>query len=113
MRLSYRGSNWLQFLNSPVFKFFIAASIIGFLIYGNKLSLNALVNINVRWPWLLLAFLLTIPPFFIVAYRFTIILLSQGIRVPYYLSFRWTMIGAFFDLLLPSSNAATFLKQPM
>lgn len=104
--------NWgfLRILSSTPFKLLVALGILGALIHFNKLNLSSIPNLETRWPWLLLAFCLTIPPFFIVAYRFLIILLSQNIIVPYHVALRWTMIGAFFDLMMPSSNGGDVIK---
>ena len=100
----------LKFLSSTPFKLLVALGVIGALIHFNKLNLSSVPNLETRWPWLLLAFCLTIPPFFIVAYRFLIILSSQNISVPYRVALRWTMIGAFFDLMMPSSNGGDVIK---
>ncbi|BEI34792.1 hypothetical protein PHIN6_03100 [Polynucleobacter sp. HIN6] len=88
----------------------VALSVIGILFYSNKLDFSSVTNLETRWPWLLLGFCLTIPPFFIVSYRFLIILSSQNIFVPYHVALRWTMIGSFFDLMMPSSNGGDIIK---
>lgn len=110
MALNLRNWMSLKFLSSTPFKLLVALGVIGALIHFNKLNLSSLPNLETRWPWLLLAFCLTIPPFFIVAYRFLIILSSQNISVPYRVALRWTMIGAFFDLMMPSSNGGDVIK---
>lgn len=110
MALTLRNLRSFRFLSSTPFKFIVALGVIGALIHFNKLNLLSIPNLENRWPWLVLAFCLTIPPFFIVAYRFLIILLSQNIIVPYHVALRWTMIGAFFDLMMPSSNGGDVIK---
>jgi uncharacterized protein (TIRG00374 family) len=110
MALSLQNWRSLRFLSSTPFKLIVAFGIIGALIYSNKLNLSSVPILETRWPWLLLAFCLTIPPFFIVAFRFLIILSSQNIVVPYHVALRWTMIGAFFDLMMPSSNGGDVIK---
>lgn len=108
--MTFLRSLLFSFLKSTIFKFLIAMLIVGYLIYSNRLSLNSLTQVKTHWHWLLLAFLLTLPPFLIVSLRFLIILSSQGIRVPYFLALRWTMIGSFFDLSMPSSNGGDIFK---
>jgi uncharacterized protein (TIRG00374 family) len=110
MSLSLRNWGFFRVLSSTPFKLTIGLGVFGALIHFNKLNLSSIPNLETRWPWLLLAFCLTIPPFFIVAYRFLIILLSQNIVVPYHVALRWTMIGAFFDLMMPSSNGGDVIK---
>lgn len=110
MAPNLRNWGYLKVLSSTPFKLLVALGVIGALIHFNKLNLSSVPNLETRWPWLLLAFCLTIPPFFIVAYRFRIILSSQNISVPYYVALRWTMIGAFFDLMMPSSNGGDVIK---
>lgn len=92
------------------FKLAVAASIIGLLVYFNRIDVAVLASLSETWPWLLVAFLLTLPPFLIVSYRFKVILSSQGIDVPFRQALRWTMVGAFFDLAMPSSNGGDFVK---
>jgi len=92
------------------FKLAVAVGIIGLLIYFNRIDVAVLVSLHETWPWLLAAFLLTLPPFLIVSYRFKVILSSQGIDVPFRQALRWTMVGSFFDLAMPSSNGGDFIK---
>jgi uncharacterized protein (TIRG00374 family) len=110
MMLNFPKGWSVKFLSSRPFKLLVALGVIGALVYSNKLNLSSVQNLETRWPWLLLAFCLTIPPFFIVSYRFLIILSSQNISVPYHVALRWTMIGAFFDLMMPSSNGGDVIK---
>jgi uncharacterized protein (TIRG00374 family) len=103
--------SWLRrTVNSIWFKLAVAASIIGLLAYFNRIDVAVLASLSETWPWLLAAFLLTLPPFWIVSYRFKVILSSQGIEVPFRQALRWTMIGSFFDLAMPSSNGGDFIK---
>ena len=97
-------------IRSVWFKITIAVCIIGVLIYFNRIDITVLYSLADTWPWLVGAFLLTLPPFWIVSYRFKIILSSQEIRVDHFEAIRWTMIGAFFDLAMPSSNGGDFIK---
>jgi uncharacterized membrane protein YbhN (UPF0104 family) len=102
---------WLRRTVSSIgFKLAVAATIIGLLVYFNRIDVAVLVSLSKTWPWLLAAFLLTLPPFWIVSYRFKVILSSQGFDVPFWQALRWTMIGSFFDLAMPSSNGGDFIK---
>ena len=102
---------WLRrTVTSIWFKLAIAATIIGLLVYFNRIDVAVLASLSKTWPWLLAAFLLTLPPFLIVSYRFKVILSSQGFDVPFWQALRWTMIGSFFDLAMPSSNGGDFIK---
>jgi uncharacterized membrane protein YbhN (UPF0104 family) len=97
-------------VSSLWFKMAIAAGIIGLLIYFNRIDFKVLASLRHTWPWLLAAFLLSLPPFLIVSFRFKIILASQGIEVPFLQALRWTMVGSFFDLGMPSSNGGDVIK---
>lgn len=97
-------------LTSVWFKLAVATSIIGLLVYFNRINVSVLTSLSETWPWLLAAFLLTLPPFLIVSYRFKMMLSSQGIDVPFRKALRWTMVGAFFDLAMPSSNGGDIIK---
>lgn len=102
---------WLRKVASSVWlKLTIAAAIIGLLVYFNRIDFKLLASISNTWPWLLAALILTLPPFLIVSYRFKLILLSQGISVPFHQALSWTMIGSFFDLGMPSSNGGDVIK---
>lgn len=103
--------NWLRRLASSVwFKLIVAIGIIGLLVYFNRIDLTVLTTLVEKWPWLVAAFLLALPPFWIVSFRLKIILSSQGIIVTFSQALRWTMIGSFFDLAMPSSNGGDFFK---
>jgi uncharacterized protein (TIRG00374 family) len=97
-------------VSSLWFKLAIAAGVIGLLIYYNRIDFKVLASLRHTWPWLLAAFLLSLPPFLIVSFRFKIILASQGIDVPFRQALRWTMVGSFFDLGMPSSNGGDVVK---
>lgn len=99
-----------RIVNSIWFKLAIAFFIIGLLIHFNRIDISVIIALTKTWPWLVGALLLTLPPFWIVSYRFKIILSSQGIDVPHPQALRWTMIGSFFDLAMPSSNGGDFVK---
>jgi uncharacterized membrane protein YbhN (UPF0104 family) len=97
-------------LRSVWLKVAIALLIIGMLAYFNRIDMAVLYGLADTWPWLVGAFLFTLPPFWIVSYRFKIILSSQQIGVSQYQAVRWTIIGSFFDLAMPSSNGGDLIK---
>lgn len=88
----------------------MAIAVLLLLVGFNRLDLNALTALGETWPWLLKAFVLMLPPFLIVSYRFQIILRSQRVNVSLLQAVRWTMIGSFFDLAMPSSNGGDVIK---
>ena len=96
------GSAW--------FRVVVAFGIVYLLIYFNRINWRALGTLEETWPWLMLAFALMLPPFLVVAYRLKVVLCSQQIEVPYAQALRWTMIGSFFDLAMPSSNGGDLIK---
>ncbi len=106
-----RTHSWLlRTVTSVWFKLAVAAGIIWLLAYFNRIDVTVLASLSETWPWLLAAFLLALPPFVVVSYRFKVILSSQGIDVSFRRALRWTMIGSFFDLAMPSSNGGDFIK---
>lgn len=107
---SGKTSVWFRIFSSKWFKITIAVVVIALLVYFNRVDANVLADVSRTWPWLLAAFLLMLPPFVVVSYRFKMILHSQGIRVPFSRAVRWTMIGSFFDLAMPSSSGGDLVK---
>lgn len=99
-----------QVVGSVWFKLLIAAVVVGLLFAYNRVDIDALLHLENTWPWLLAAFLLMLPPFAVVSYRFQILLRSQGVQVSFREALRWTMIGSFFDLAMPSSNGGDVIK---
>lgn len=109
--MATKPQGWLRRCVSSIwFKLAIAAAIISLLIYYNRIDFKVLASLLQTWPWLLAAFVLSLPPFLIVSLRFKIILYSQGIDVPFRQALRWTMVGSFFDLGMPSSNGGDVIK---
>lgn len=103
----YKPSSWVS---SWWIKAFVAIGIVFLLIHFNRVNAAALIGLTHTWPWLLAAFGLMLPPFVIVSFRFKITLQSQGITVGFLQAVRWTMIGSFFDLAMPSSNGGDAIK---
>jgi uncharacterized membrane protein YbhN (UPF0104 family) len=103
-------STIVSILSSRWIKALIALAVISLLFFFNRVDITVLAGLSQTWPWLLGAFGLMFPPFLIVSYRFKIILLGQGIDVCLRQAIRWTMIGSFFDLAMPSSNGGDLIK---
>ena len=99
-----------SFVTSLWFKMAVAVFILWLLFHFNRIDVAILLTLTETWPWILTAFFLTLPPFAIVSYRFKVILRSQGIDVPFRKALRWTMVGSFFDLAMPSSNGGDLIK---
>ena len=103
-------SRLFRVLSSKWVKVSIAVVVVALLVYFNRVDATVLVGLARTWPWLLAAFMLMLPPFVVVSYRFKVILRSQGILVPFRQAIRWTMIGSFFDLAMPSSSGGDLVK---
>jgi len=101
---------WKRLLRSPWLKILVAALALGLLVYFNRIDPAAFSGISQRWPWLVAAFLLMIPPYAIVSYRFWLVLRIQGINATGGQATRWTMIGSFFDVCMPSSSGGDVMK---
>jgi uncharacterized membrane protein YbhN (UPF0104 family) len=97
-------------LRSRWFKLGVAGLVVYLLVHYNRLDWRPLGALSATWPWVALAFALMLPPFLIVAWRQQVILRSQSILVPFRQALRWSMIGSFFDLAMPSSNGGDVVK---
>lgn len=96
---------------SPVwFKVGFALVVLGGLFGFNRINLQTFANLAQGWRWLVLALLLMLPPYAIVSYRFWIVLRNQGIDVPGKKALRWTMVGSFFDVVMPSNSGGDVVK---
>ena len=51
-----------------------------------------------------------LPPYLIVSLRLHLIARGVGLETTYSQAFRWTLIGSFFDLVMPSSNGGDLVK---
>jgi len=99
-----------KILSSFWFKCGFAVVVIACLIGFNRLHLDNFESLEKHWPWLVFAFVLMLPPYAIVSFRFWIVLTNQGIAVNRPTSMRWTMIGSFFDLVMPSNSGGDVIK---
>jgi uncharacterized protein (TIRG00374 family) len=88
----------------------VAIGVLGLLVHFNRLDLETLTILGKTWPWLLAAFALIAPSFPISSCRLQIILRSQAINVSLLRAVRWTMIGSFFDLAMPSATGGDVIK---
>lgn len=102
--------NWRKILGSPWIKVLFAAGVIYALVAFNRFDLQTFGVLRDTWGWLVLALLLMLPPYAIVSYRFWIVLRNQHIPVPLGLATRWTMIGSFWDLAMPSNSGGDVVK---
>jgi len=100
---------WRVF-TSPWGKISIAVGVVALLIYFNRVDATVLVGVVHTWPWLLAALLLMLPTYVVVSLRFKLILGTQGIHASLSQAIRWTMIGSFFDLAMPSSCGGDLVK---
>lgn len=101
---------WKRVLKSPWLKVALAAGVIYALIAFNRIDLRNFAGLRDTWGWLVLAFLLMLPSYGIVSYRFWRVLRNQGIDVSFRLALRWTMVGSFFDIAMPSNSGGDVIK---
>lgn len=104
------GSAWRNVLSSPWLKVLLAAAVIYALVAFNRVSLSTFSVLADTWYWLVLAFLMMLPPYAIVSARFWIVLRNQRIDATPRLAVRWTMIGSFFDIVMPSNSGGDVVK---
>lgn len=97
-------------LKSTWFRVLLALLVLAALAYFNRIDPRAFTQLGERWPWLALAFLLMLPSYLIVSCRFWLVLRNQGVEVPFRIALRWTMIGSFFDLAMPSNSGGDIVK---
>lgn len=97
-------------LTSTWTKLFVAGVALCLLVHFNRLDAQVLAGLSHTWFWLIPAFLLMLPPYAIVSYRFWLVLRSQEIDTTLGMATRWTMIGSFFDVVMPSSSGGDLIK---
>lgn len=100
----------MRILKSAWFRVLLALLVLAGLFAFNRIDLASFSGLADRWPWLAGAFLLMLPSYLIVSCRFWLVLRIQGIDVPFALALRWTMIGSFFDLAMPSNSGGDIIK---
>src|SRR5688500_3728667 len=103
-------SSWRKVLGSPWLKVAFAAAVIYALVAFNRFDLRTFAVLEHNWGWLVLALALMLPPYVIVSYRFWIVLRNQNIHVSRTQATRWTMIGSFFDIVMPSNSGGDVVK---
>ena len=103
-------TKWLSFFNSPWFKIVFSAIILYTLVALNRIEFESFLLLSETWGWLLVAYMLMLPPYLIVSYRFHLVLQSLEIGTEFELDTRWTMIGSFFDLAMPSNSGGDVVK---
>lgn len=99
-----------RILKSTALRILLALLVLALLVYFNRIDARAFGGVGERWPWLALAFVLMLPTYLLVSCRFWLVLRNQGIEVPIGLALRWTMIGSFFDLAMPSNSGGDLVK---
>jgi uncharacterized membrane protein YbhN (UPF0104 family) len=99
-----------RFFSSAWFKIGFAVVVLACLFGFNRLHVDSFVALAHNWPWLVLALVLMLPPYAIVSYRFLIVLRNQGIPADVPAAIRWTMIGSFFDVVMPSNSGGDLIK---
>ena len=105
-----RAPAWMRVLKSPWLKVALAVGVIYALVAFNRIGLDSFAGLSQTWGWLVLAFALMLPTYVIVSYRFWRVLRNQGIHVSFRLALRWTMVGSFFDIAMPSNSGGDVIK---
>ncbi|MEJ8823987.1 lysylphosphatidylglycerol synthase transmembrane domain-containing protein [Variovorax humicola] len=100
----------MRVFRSAWFRISLALLVIAGLVQFNRINLATFAALGDRWPWVVAAFAVMLPSYAIVSIRFWIVLRNQGMNVPFKLALRWTMIGAFFDLAMPSNSGGDIIK---
>lgn len=100
----------MRIVRSPWLKIALAVSVIYALVAFNRIDLRSFAGLADTWGWLVLAFTLMLPSYAIVSYRFWRVLSNQGIDVSFPLALRWTMVGSFFDIAMPSNSGGDVIK---
>ena len=101
---------WIRLLTSGWMKALFAAAVIYALVAYNRIDWTVFSGVAGNWYWLVLAFILMLPPYVIVSYRFWLVLRNQGIVTSLSTAVRWTMIGSFFDIAMPSNSGGDVIK---
>lgn len=94
----------------PAFKVILAAGIIVFLIKMDRFKLEDFQNLTQSWGWVLLGALALAPGFLVGALRFKVLLNGLGLSCGYGRALSWTMIGALFDVVMPSATGGDLIK---
>lgn len=94
----------------PATKVLIAILTLSILVRYNRIDADTLREAIEAPMLLLLALMIVFPTHIIVAYSFKIILHGMGIAMQFRNCFSLTMIGAYLDLTVPSSNGEDVIK---
>lgn len=105
-----RESGLVRILKSQWLKVALAVGVIYALVAFNRIDLGSFAGLSETWGWLVLAFVLMLPSYAIVSYRFWRVLRNQGIDASLPQAMRWTMIGSFFDIAMPSNSGGDVIK---
>ncbi|MCK6472595.1 MAG: flippase-like domain-containing protein [Planctomycetes bacterium] len=100
----------IAFLRSPYFKFLLAAGILYALYASGRVDLHAFAETKEHWPWVALAAGIMLPSFLISAVRFWITLHALDLPCRFRQALSWTMIGCFFDAVMPLSTGGDLVK---
>jgi uncharacterized protein (TIRG00374 family) len=100
----------LKTVNATWFRLSVAAAVLLFLFAGDRFKWEYFSELKENSNWIFLAFLVTLPTYYIVSYRFCLVLKNQGVPVPFKRALNWTMIGSFFDVAMPSSSGGDVVK---
>lgn len=90
-------------------KITVALTVLGVLYYKGLLDFDQLLE-TMEWGHVVLAGLIILPVFPLVAWRFQIILRSVGLETSYPKALEWTMIGEFFSTALPTATGGDMVK---
>jgi uncharacterized protein (TIRG00374 family) len=94
----------------PVLKLCLAATLIGWMIYGGKLNLGDVAGAFRQWPDLLLIAAFYYGCVLLTSLRWHMLLLAEKVRIRFRKTFALTMIGLLFNTLIPSSVGGDVVK---
>ncbi len=100
----------VDLVKHPLFKCAVAFLILAVLYFLGRFDIDKLKNAAKSWRWIVLGFALMVPGFFFSALRLQILLLGFGLQAKFRQVLSWTMIGAFFDVVMPSATGGDLIK---
>jgi uncharacterized protein (TIRG00374 family) len=101
-----KRSRWL----APALKAALAALLIAWMIYRGKLHFGDVAQALRRWPDLLAIAALYYGCLLLMSARWHVLLISEKIPIRFRETFALTMIGQFFNVLIPSSVGGDVVK---
>jgi len=93
-----------------ILKALLAAGLMTWLVYSDRLKVADFSQIQDRWPLVALAAVCVLPSYLLTAVRYRLLLSALGMEFGFFQVLRWNMIGVFFDLVMPMSTGGDVVK---